>query len=75
MFGASLSEMNGPVEAALSGAEKGSIRNIPHDLLEKAELEQLYEKYEIKDQRTHRNKVKLGQWHSMMSDAEAEMRA
>lgn len=39
---------------------KGSIRNIPHDLLEKAELEELYEKYEIRDERTHRNKVILG---------------
>ncbi|MBB6239879.1 integrase/recombinase XerD [Pedobacter sp. AK013] len=39
---------------------KGSIRNIPHDLLEKTELEELYEKYEIKDERTHRNKVILG---------------
>lgn len=39
---------------------KGTIRNIPHDLLEKAELEELYEKYEIRDERTHRNKVILG---------------
>ena len=39
---------------------KGSIRNIPHDLLEKAELEELYEKYGIKDERTHRNKVIVG---------------
>lgn len=39
---------------------KGTVRNIPHDLLEKAELEELYEKYEIKDERTHRNKVILG---------------
>jgi integrase/recombinase XerD len=39
---------------------KGAVRNIPHDLLEKAELEELYEKYEIKDERTHRNKVILG---------------
>jgi integrase/recombinase XerD len=39
---------------------KGTIRNIPHDLLEKTELEELYDKYEIKDQRTYRNKVILG---------------
>lgn len=39
---------------------KGTIRNIPHDLLEKAELEALYESYPIKDERTHRNKVILG---------------
>lgn len=39
---------------------KGSVRNIPHGLLEKAELEELYEKYGIKDERTHRNKVILG---------------
>lgn len=34
--------------------------SILHDLLEKAELEELYEKYEIKYERTHRNKVILG---------------
>ncbi|PTS96757.1 hypothetical protein DBR11_18650 [Pedobacter sp. HMWF019] len=39
---------------------KGSIRTVPNDLLEKAELEHLYESYEIKDERTHRNKVILG---------------
>lgn len=39
---------------------KGRIRNVPHDLLEKEELEDLYDKYEIKDERTHRNKVILG---------------
>jgi integrase/recombinase XerD len=39
---------------------KGTVRSIPHDLLEKAELEALYESYEIKDERTHRNKVILG---------------
>jgi integrase/recombinase XerD len=39
---------------------KGTIRNIPHDLLEKEELEDLYEKYMIKDERTHRNKVIVG---------------
>lgn len=39
---------------------KGTIRNVPHDLLSKDELEALYEKYEIRDERTHRNKVILG---------------
>lgn len=39
---------------------KGTIRSVPHDLLSKEELEALYEKYEIKDERTHRNKVILG---------------
>lgn len=39
---------------------KGTIRNIPHDLLEKAELETLYLSYGIKDERTHRNKVIIG---------------
>lgn len=39
---------------------KGSIRIVPNDLLEKAELEHLYESYEIKDERTHRNKVIIG---------------
>jgi integrase/recombinase XerD len=39
---------------------KGTIRNIPHDLLSKEELEDLYEKYMIKDERTHRNKVIVG---------------
>jgi integrase/recombinase XerD len=39
---------------------KGTIRNVPHDLLEKAELEDLYNQYEIKDERTHRNKVIIG---------------
>jgi integrase/recombinase XerD len=39
---------------------KGETRSIPHDLLEKAELEYLYENYEIKDERTHRNKVVIG---------------
>lgn len=39
---------------------KGAIRNLPHDLLEKAELEALYQGYQIKDGRTHRNKVILG---------------
>lgn len=39
---------------------KGTIRTIPHDLLSKEELEALYDNYEIKDERTHRNKVILG---------------
>ena len=38
---------------------KGTIRSVPHDLLSKEELEALYEKYEVKDGRTHRNKVIL----------------
>lgn len=39
---------------------KGTIRTVPHDLLEKADLEVLYHDYEIKDERTHRNKVIVG---------------
>jgi integrase/recombinase XerD len=39
---------------------KGTIRTVPHDLLEKADLEALYENYTIKDERTHRNKVIIG---------------
>jgi integrase/recombinase XerD len=39
---------------------KGAIRMVPHDLLSKEELEALYEAYEIKDERTHRNKVIIG---------------
>lgn len=39
---------------------KGSIRTIPRDLLTRQELEGLYAGYEIKDDRTHRNKVLLG---------------
>ncbi|HTD42286.1 MAG TPA: tyrosine-type recombinase/integrase [Mucilaginibacter sp.] len=39
---------------------KGAIRTVPHDLLEKTELEHLYESYTIKDERTHRNKVIIG---------------
>ncbi len=35
-------------------------RTLPHDLLEKEELEELYNCYQIKDSRTHRNKVILG---------------
>lgn len=39
---------------------KGTVRNIPHDLLTKTELETLYQNYEAKDNRTHRNKVMIG---------------
>jgi integrase/recombinase XerD len=39
---------------------KGTIRTVPHDLLEKADLEELYHNYGIKDERTHRNKVIIG---------------
>jgi integrase/recombinase XerD len=39
---------------------KGAIRTVPHDLLSKEELEALYEAYEIRDERTHRNKVIIG---------------
>jgi len=39
---------------------KGAIRNVPHDLLSKNELEALYESYIITDERTHRNKVIIG---------------
>ena len=39
---------------------KGTISTVPHDLLEKADLEALYHHYGIKDERTHRNKVIIG---------------
>lgn len=39
---------------------KGAIRNVPHDLLTKPELEALYESYPVTDERTHRNKVIVG---------------
>jgi integrase/recombinase XerD len=39
---------------------KGAIRTVPHDLLSKEELEALYESYQVKDERTHRNKVIIG---------------
>jgi len=39
---------------------KGAIRTVPRDLLSKEELENLYESYQIKDERTHRNKVIIG---------------
>lgn len=38
---------------------KGTLRTIPHNLLEKSELESLYESYEVKDDRSQRNKVML----------------
>jgi len=39
---------------------KGVIRNIPHDLLTRQEMESLYERYEVTDNRTYRNKVIVG---------------
>lgn len=39
---------------------KGTIRNIPHDLLTQPEMESLYESYQVTDNRTYRNKVILG---------------
>lgn len=39
---------------------RGTIRTVPHGLLERSELDELYERYEIRDERTHRNKVMLG---------------
>ncbi len=38
---------------------KGTVRTVPHDLLTGEELEALYLSYEVKDARTHRNKVIL----------------
>jgi site-specific recombinase XerD len=38
---------------------KGTVRGIPRGLLEKAELEALFESYAVKDERTQRNKVIL----------------
>ncbi|WP_342330263.1 site-specific integrase [Pedobacter sp. FW305-3-2-15-E-R2A2] len=38
---------------------KGAVRGIPHGLLEKAELDGLYEGYVVKDDRSQRNKVML----------------
>jgi integrase/recombinase XerD len=38
----------------------GAIRTVPHDLLSKEEFEALYESYQIKDERTHRNKIIIG---------------
>lgn len=39
---------------------KGSVRHIPTGLLERNELDHLYESYAVKDDRTHRNKAILG---------------
>jgi integrase/recombinase XerD len=39
---------------------KGTVRNIPHDLLTQKELELLYESYQVRDNRTYRNKVMIG---------------
>jgi integrase/recombinase XerD len=39
---------------------KGTIINLPHDLLTKTEMESLYESYQVTDNRTYRNKVILG---------------
>lgn len=38
---------------------KGTLRSIPYNLLEKAELESLYESYVVKDDRSQRNKIML----------------
>src|SRR5690606_7793665 len=39
---------------------KGSVRSIPTGVLERNELDNLYESYVVKDDRTHRNKTILG---------------
>jgi integrase/recombinase XerD len=39
---------------------RGTTRTVPHDLLSKEELEELYEKYTVVDERSQRNKVILG---------------
>ena len=39
---------------------KGAVRSIPTGLLERAELDHLYDSYTVKDDRTHRNKTILG---------------
>lgn len=39
---------------------KGSVRSIPTGLLERGELDHLYESYTAKDDRTYRNKTMLG---------------
>lgn len=39
---------------------KGSVRSIPTGLLERVELDHLYDSYTVKDDRTHRNKTMLG---------------
>lgn len=48
------------VNPAAAISLKGTIRTIPHDLLNKEELKELYEQYTITDDRTHRNKTILG---------------
>lgn len=39
---------------------KGRKRSVPHDLLDRETLDQLYENYHVTDERTQRNKVILG---------------
>ncbi|WP_333888887.1 tyrosine-type recombinase/integrase [Sphingobacterium siyangense] len=39
---------------------KGAVRNVPTGLLERKELDHLYESYTVKDDRTYRNKIMLG---------------
>lgn len=39
---------------------KGAVRNVPIGLLERGELDHLYDSYTVKDDRTHRNKTILG---------------
>jgi integrase/recombinase XerD len=39
---------------------KGTVRMIPHDLLNQSEMESLYESYQVTDNRTYRNKVIIG---------------
>ncbi|MEZ2339467.1 tyrosine-type recombinase/integrase [Mucilaginibacter sp. RCC_168] len=39
---------------------KGTVRNLPHDLLTMPEMEALYESYQVIDNRTYRNKVIIG---------------
>jgi integrase/recombinase XerD len=39
---------------------KGSKSNVPHDLLDRAALDQLYQSYPVTDQRSERNQVILG---------------
>lgn len=52
-------ENKGMLNPAAGIRLKGAVRGIPHGLLEKAELEALYESYAVKDERTQRNKVIL----------------
>lgn len=53
---------NGTVQGnPASGLQvKGSVRHIPTGLLERNELDNLYDSYAVKDDRTHRNKAILG---------------